>query len=176
MTWSRAQANFRGSKGAPVFFTPKDREQRMGEFAYFWKESDHGKFPKGTYLGMRCEFIFDRPNSHFGTGRNADKLKPQFAATYPGHGKLGGDLDNLVKLVKDGLNSVAYADDSQVAEIYAIKRYVKPGELSETRIAIMELSVPERMDFPKTDDVAQLSLSEGYNAESNTDPQPPEAT
>lgn len=174
MTWSRAQANFRKSKGAPVFFTPKDREQRMGEFAYFWKEADHGKFGKGTFVGMRCEFLFERPASHFGTGKNSEKLKPQFAAAYPGHGKLGGDLDNLVKLVKDGLNSVAYADDSQVAEVYAIKRYVQPGETSETRIAIMELLVPERMDFPKSTSASQLSLADGYTTEGNTDPQPPE--
>lgn len=146
----------------------------MGEFAYFWKEADHGKFPKGTYLGMRCEFVFDRPASHFGTGKNAEKLKPQFAATYPGHGKLGGDLDNLVKLVKDGLNSVAYADDSQVAEIYAIKRYVQPGETTETRIAIMELLVPERIDFPNVAKDGQMRLSDGYTAEGNTDPLPPE--
>ena len=33
------------------------------------------------------------------------------------------DIDNLVKIVLDGLNGVAFMDDKQVIELYAIKRY-----------------------------------------------------
>ena len=35
------------------------------------------------------------------------------------------DIDNLIKLVLDGLNGVAYLDDTQVVEIYASKAYSK---------------------------------------------------
>lgn len=33
------------------------------------------------------------------------------------------DLDNVVKLVKDAMNKIVYADDSQIARLTAMKRY-----------------------------------------------------
>ena len=46
------------------------------------------------------------------------------------------DLDNLVKAVKDALNGVAYADDSQIVAVVASKQYVSivdhPGETAVT--------------------------------------------
>ena len=70
-------------------------------------------------IGMSCEFMFARPKSHFGTGRNADKLKssaPVYHAQKP-------DIDNLVKFVNDCLNGVAYWDDSQIVMIHADKTW-----------------------------------------------------
>jgi len=38
------------------------------------------------------------------------------------------DIDNLIKLILDGLNGIAYADDKQVIEILAVKYYADvPG-------------------------------------------------
>lgn len=67
-------------------------------------------FPRGLPLAMSVEFHFARKKAHFGTGRNQNKLKdsaPTFHTVKP-------DVDNLLKLVKDALNGLAYADDSQV--------------------------------------------------------------
>ncbi len=47
------------------------------------------------------------------------------------------DLDNVVKAVKDGLNGVAWRDDSQVAELIARKVY---GECPGVRVSIVEVS------------------------------------
>ena len=33
------------------------------------------------------------------------------------------DIDNVVKLIADGLNGIAYKDDTQIIEIYATKFY-----------------------------------------------------
>ena len=38
------------------------------------------------------------------------------------------DLDNLVKSVVDGLSGFIYADDKQIVEIHATKRYAKRQE------------------------------------------------
>lgn len=47
-----------------------------------------------------------------------------------------GDLDNLLKAVLDGLNGVAFEDDSQVVEINAAKYW---GEEDLIRIEVKEI-------------------------------------
>jgi Holliday junction resolvase RusA-like endonuclease len=37
------------------------------------------------------------------------------------------DCDNLIKAAKDALKGICYKDDSQIIEIYAIKKYAVPG-------------------------------------------------
>jgi len=75
-------------------------------------------------LDLGCVFIFPRPKSHYGTGRNAGKLK----ASAPEHHIKTPDCDNLVKWVKDCLNGRAYDDDKQIVRIKALKRYVDGPE------------------------------------------------
>ena len=41
--------------------------------------------------------------------------------TEPAESKLRGDLDNLLKLVQDALNKVAYEDDKQIVRLLAAK-------------------------------------------------------
>jgi Holliday junction resolvase RusA-like endonuclease len=43
------------------------------------------------------------------------------------------DLDNIVKAILDGLNEVVYADDTQVAELVASKKY----DDSEERVEVL---------------------------------------
>lgn len=87
----------------------------------------------GEPVALTVEFVFPRPKSHFGTGRNAHLVKAS-AARFPG--KNLGDLDNLVKLVKDALNAIAFDDDSQVVQTSATKRWAAVGEQSHTSIQI----------------------------------------
>ncbi len=47
----------------------------------------------------------------------------------------GGDLDNYVKSISDGLNGVAWRDDSQVTSIKA-KLYVRPGESERAEVIV----------------------------------------
>ncbi|PIE79433.1 MAG: hypothetical protein CSA11_12010 [Chloroflexi bacterium] len=64
-------------------------------------------------------FRMPRPKSHYGTGRNAGRLKPSapdFHVSKP-------DIDNCVKFALDCLNGVVFSDDRQVAELRAIKTY-----------------------------------------------------
>ena len=78
---------------------------------------------------VSCEFAFERPKSHFGTGRNAEQLKksaPIYHTQKP-------DIDNLVKFVNDCLNGVAYRDDSQIVMIHVDKVW---GEQARTEIRL----------------------------------------
>jgi len=88
-----------------------------------------------TYQGpvsMTCDFVFERPKSHFGTGRNSEKLKP----SAPTHHVQKPDTDNLLKFVKDCLNGQAYKDDSQVVSLEANKRW---GNDARTEIIMSEV-------------------------------------
>lgn len=71
-------------------------------------------------INLVCEFFYDRPKSHFGTGRNSGKLKessPKYKTTMP-------DLSKLVRCVEDALTGIAWKDDNQVVSITARKRWL----------------------------------------------------
>lgn len=75
-------------------------------------------------MSISLSFVFSRPRSHYGTGRNAGAVKasaPLAHVTKP-------DVDKLVRCVLDALTGVAWRDDSQVVRIDAGKMYgTSPG-------------------------------------------------
>lgn len=76
--------------------------------------------PKGRAVSLRVTFYMARPKSHYGTGRNAARLKdsaPRAHTTKP-------DADKLLRALKDGLTGIAYHDDSQVDRLEVSKVYV----------------------------------------------------
>ena len=76
-------------------------------------------------LDVLLVFDLPRPKSHYGTGRNADKLKPS-APNYPMGNR--NDVENLAKAVLDAMNMVIWRDDSQVVGLQVNKHYdAKPG-------------------------------------------------
>lgn len=55
------------------------------------------------------------------------------------------DLDNVVKLVSDGLNGIAYADDKAITREYLEKRYTS-GDHTETWVLLEELYSAELIE------------------------------
>ena len=78
---------------------------------------------------VSAEFIFQRPLSHYGTGRNSDRVKPAFVNAIPPK-----DLDKLCRALCDGMAGVLYRNDKMVAELVACKWY---GDRSEARVAVV---------------------------------------
>ena len=83
------------------------------------------KIPREVFeaedFSLSCIFRFQRPKSHFGTGRNAGKLKksaPRCHVVKP-------DLSKLVRAVEDALTGIIWRDDSQVIDYrpYLTKGY-----------------------------------------------------
>ena len=74
---------------------PFNKDAKLCVEIYAWYQIPKSK-PKQVKENMRLEII--RPT-----------VKP--------------DLDNVIKIIMDALNGVAYPDDKQVVEIHAIKRY-----------------------------------------------------
>ena len=80
-------------------------------------------------ISIELRFYMKRPKSHYRTGKNAGKLKPDapvFHAKKP-------DLDNMIKFVLDALNGSVWLDDSLVCSISALKVY---DEKPRTEIVI----------------------------------------
>ena len=89
-----------------------------------------------TYSGpvsVTVMFFLPRPRGHYGTGRNADKLRdsaPAAPAVKP-------DIDKLARSVLDALTGIVFHDDSQVVTLTAHKVYAEyrnyPGATVEVR-------------------------------------------
>ena len=60
-------------------------------------------------LGARILITVARPKSHYGTGKNSDKIKPKFVNAIP-----VGDIDNYEKFIYDAMNGVFFKDDRQI--------------------------------------------------------------
>jgi crossover junction endodeoxyribonuclease RusA len=80
-------------------------------------------------VNLTLRFYFARPKGHFGTGRNAGKLKASAPALPTSQS--AGDVDKLARAVLDALTGVAFDDDSQVADLTARKRYTPGPDVPE---------------------------------------------
>jgi Holliday junction resolvase RusA-like endonuclease len=82
-----------------------------------------GDWDINAAISLRCEFVFPRPLSHYGTGKNSTKLKP----SAPRYHVKTPDVDKLVRGVADSIGDavarVLLNNDSQIVSIYAAKRY-----------------------------------------------------
>jgi len=130
-------------KGKPIA-KKRPRFARVGKFVrtYNQQETEEGRWLWEALpqipevldgpVKMECEFVFERPKSHFGTGRNSGKLKP----SAPDFHVQKPDADNCLKFLKDCLNKQAYNDDCQVVDERAVKRWAEPGETERTVIVL----------------------------------------
>lgn len=90
-------------------------------------------------LILEVWFIFPRPKHHFGTGKNAGKLKdaaPVFQQSKP-------DCDKLVRAIGDALTGTVVRDDSQFSRVIATKVYGTPAC---ARVSVRECWTARRWD------------------------------
>ncbi|HKB40473.1 MAG TPA: RusA family crossover junction endodeoxyribonuclease [Gemmataceae bacterium] len=89
--------------------------------------------PLSGAIAVAADFIFPRPKNHYGTGRNAEKLK----VTAPLWHTHAPDLDKLCRAVGDAFKGVVVRDDSQIARWTVVKRY---GPRAQAKITVRTLS------------------------------------
>lgn len=70
-------------------------------------------------LDLKVTFQLARPKGHYGTGRNADVLKP----SAPTHPTVKPDTTKLLRAAEDALTGIVWRDDSQVVTQFAQKVY-----------------------------------------------------
>lgn len=80
--------------------------------------------PFAEAVALDLTFLFERPKTHFRSGRFSDQVK----ATAPRDHIKPADLDKLVRLVGDALVIAdVIADDAQIIKIRAAKRWSRRG-------------------------------------------------
>ena len=111
----RARIVRRGRHAA--LMDPEENVSAKALFQSVWLRAGRPRLERGVPIELELVCMFARPASHYGTGRNHLEVRgraPVFHTQRP-------DLDNLVKLVKDALNGLAWHDDSQIVSLSANK-------------------------------------------------------
>jgi len=86
-------------------------------------------------VAMEVKFHFQRPKSHFRTGRNSGLLKD--TASHHHTGK--PDLTKLIRCTEDAMTGVLFRDDSQVVHRLATKVW---SENDQVEIVVVWLAKP----------------------------------
>jgi Holliday junction resolvase RusA-like endonuclease len=96
-----------------------------------------GGVPFAGPVDLTVTFFVRRPKGHYGTGRNANVLKPSapaFPTTRP-------DTTKLVRAVEDAMSDAAvWGDDAQVVDQHAFKRYCEAGEPERCEVTVRSMS------------------------------------
>lgn len=105
-------------------------------------------------LRVTFSFYFLRPASHYGTGKNAGRLKPS-APAYPA---VRPDVTKLVRSTEDALKAIAWRDDSQIVYQVATKRYADEGKAAGAQITISPAQESPALALTYTDQLAEEAL------------------
>lgn len=87
-------------------------------------------------LELQVEFWLPRPKSHFGSGRNADQVRP----SAPTHPAVKPDLLKLTRAVEDALTGVLWRDDALIVSERLAKRYTTEAARTVIRVRPVEVS------------------------------------
>jgi Holliday junction resolvase RusA-like endonuclease len=107
----------------------------------FYDEAGHRR-PSALLEGpisLSVRFYVKRPRGHYGTGKNADRLRrsaPRYPTTKP-------DATKLLRGVEDALTGIVWRDDAQIVDQYVAKRYGTPERC--------EIAVEETLELDARD-------------------------
>ena len=127
---SKVEQVIRGKGGVPIvkngrtLTTIREDNPRLAqwrqEVAHAASQVYSGPLLTGA-VTLTLAFGRPRPKSHYGTGRNANVLKPS-APKYP---ITKPDVSKLTRAVEDALTGVIWRDDSQVQCLHVTKEFTE---------------------------------------------------
>lgn len=145
-------------KGRPRFnrqtgrtYTPSKTQSAEARVREAWMQAGRLDLGDGP-LEMHLVVVVARPGSHFRV--NGDLNAAGLRATEPTRTP---DLDNVLKLVSDALNQLAYRDDRQVVCAHLRRRWALPGEREHLRVT---LGVFEAPGLPERDEADPYAMEE----------------
>ncbi len=104
-------------------------------------------------LALEVVFTFPRPKNHFGSGRNAEQLKPSSPTLHASK----PDVDKMLRAICDSLSGIICRDDAQIAAVQGWKVYGSPGATvrvrplppdATPRPLVAEVPVADQHDLP----------------------------
>ena len=104
-----------------------DNPKKLRSFQAELRVAMHEVKPEKIHLGpIQVTMIFwlPRPKGHYGTGKNAGKLK----GSAPGRPITKPDVDKVQRAILDVGTGLWFKDDSQVVDARVMKQYVAEGE------------------------------------------------
>lgn len=115
-------------------FTPKTTKTYEQQVAQAFIEKAKGtRWTEAQPLSIKIVARFGIPKSTKKSVRQAIYNKQILPTKKP-------DIDNIAKIIMDGLNGVAYTDDNQVCELTVCKDYVVEGMQPHVVVFIGELN------------------------------------
>jgi len=93
---------------------------------------------------LAVAFYFHRPRSHYGTGRNAARVR----AAAPARHVVRPDLLKLTRAIEDALTGVLWHDDAQVCEELLSKHFAEEGEPERVRVKVTPLEPAPAAPIP----------------------------
>ncbi len=137
--WVRGTPRPQGSKRAFALPNGRISMAEMSKKLPAWRSdvrtaalAVEGYEPLTGPVQLTANFVFERPKSHWGTGKNIDKLKPDsptWVTKMP-------DLSKLIRGIEDALEGVLYVNDSQVVQLLSQKSF---GPTAGVWIKVMEV-------------------------------------
>jgi crossover junction endodeoxyribonuclease RusA len=126
--------------GRPILIEAKSKASRERRTNYradvkeAAREALEGRPPWAGPISLSVFFMMRRPRSHWGSGRNVGRLKPNA----PEFHTFKPDVDKLLRSTLDALTGLCFVDDSQVCKLIAVKAYAN-HELPRVEITVREL-------------------------------------
>jgi crossover junction endodeoxyribonuclease RusA len=108
----------------------KNRKQWANAVATSAGESMNGTPLILEPVVLRVRFYFARPKSHYGSGKNATRLKP----SAPDRHSQSPDLDKLIRNVGDAITGVVIRDDKQIWRIESERHWTEVQERAEVEV------------------------------------------
>lgn len=129
--WQRAVPFVDKRTGRMIKATPKDMQAAQKDVATLCRFAMRTAKPMTGAVRLELLFVYAIPPSWPAWKKAAAKEGKVWKTSRP-------DVDNLVKLVMDALNDIAWRDDCQIVRLSPGKRYGSP---ERTEVRITELDV-----------------------------------
>ena len=128
---AKGRPRFKVFRGHAMAYTPAKTKRAEQAVKEAYKSAYGDKEPFAGAIWLSVEFYMPIPKSL--SKKKREELRGRWHCKKP-------DVDNLLKLVQDALNGLAWKDDSQIVSC-AVKKLYTYDDCPKTRVIIKDLTI-----------------------------------